>query len=442
MLKNIFSLVLSISLLLCLPAQAQKFHPKAITFVGASEYSDAEILRAAGLQKGQDITSEEMSAVTQRLLDTQLFVSASYRFDGVNLVYKLEPVKELYRVNMDNIPLVLDDALWARLREQVPLLHDRVPFQGGIEEGLCHALEAIFKERGMEVKISGIPSTGPLSKSWVVDSVGLHIDSPAVKWGKVVGNGVSDEMRPKLAIALQKAFQSPFSNNTANVKKLIEDFYTDADHPRRVVQVEPGMDFDYVNDEIRVPMKLRVDEGRLYRMGSALLPANSVMHQGEADDILHGVKRSEVRGGIPVVAKGGAVYPNSNQSNVQLLNYEVNQRYHASGYIKCKVVVLPEFDEALGKVNYRVNVESGDLHRMGKVSFANVSEELRDRLMRYWEIKPGEAFNDIYAEGFLIRVRAKDAELKRSLENTGAQVNTQIDPVTHVVDLVIRVVRR
>jgi outer membrane protein assembly factor BamA len=49
------------------PAGAQKFLPKTIQFKGAPEYSDQELLAAAGLKKGATLTVDEMKSHFQQL---------------------------------------------------------------------------------------------------------------------------------------------------------------------------------------------------------------------------------------------------------------------------------------------------------------------------------------------------------------------------------------
>jgi len=87
------------------PASAQKFQPKTIQFKGAPEYSDEELMAAAGLKLGDVLAFDEMKSHSQKLMDTGIFETLGFKFDGVDLVYTLVLHPELYPVRMENLPL-------------------------------------------------------------------------------------------------------------------------------------------------------------------------------------------------------------------------------------------------------------------------------------------------------------------------------------------------
>src|ERR1700744_2585274 len=76
------------------PALSQTFQPKAIQFEGAPEYSSQELLSATGLQPGTVLAYAEMNSQAQKLVDTGIFSSVSFKFDGQNLVFQLTPAAE------------------------------------------------------------------------------------------------------------------------------------------------------------------------------------------------------------------------------------------------------------------------------------------------------------------------------------------------------------
>src|ERR1039457_591415 len=80
------------------PASAQKFQPKTIQFKGDPEYSDQELLAAAGLKRGGVFTSAEMNDHSKLLMDSGVFDNLTYKFDGVDLIYTLIPSSTLYPI--------------------------------------------------------------------------------------------------------------------------------------------------------------------------------------------------------------------------------------------------------------------------------------------------------------------------------------------------------
>src|ERR1035438_10627735 len=107
------------------PATAQKYLPKTIQFKGAPEYSDQELLAAAGLKMGTVLDFSEMKGHSQKLMDTGLFETLGFKFDGVDLVYTLVPSTNLYPVRLENLPLTPGKELDAALRLRSPLYHGK-----------------------------------------------------------------------------------------------------------------------------------------------------------------------------------------------------------------------------------------------------------------------------------------------------------------------------
>lgn len=75
----------------CFLAEGQKFQPKSIQFKGGPDYSDQELMDAAGLKKGVVLTSAEMNDHSKKLMDSGVIDNLTYKFDGVDLVYTLIP---------------------------------------------------------------------------------------------------------------------------------------------------------------------------------------------------------------------------------------------------------------------------------------------------------------------------------------------------------------
>ena len=130
----IFLLLTLILLCAAHPATAQKFQPKTIQFKGDPEYSDVELLAAAVLKPGAVLTQADMNAASQRLMDTGMFASLAFKFDGQDLIFTLTPSTDLYPIQLENLPLTPGKELDARLHDILPLYHGKVPAEGGLAE--------------------------------------------------------------------------------------------------------------------------------------------------------------------------------------------------------------------------------------------------------------------------------------------------------------------
>jgi len=99
--------------------------------------------------------------------------------------------------------------------------------------------------------------------------------------------------------------------------------------------------------------------------------------------------------------------------------------------------LTPEFDEASGTVNYTVEVEPGPIYHLAFVKFENVSDELRSRLMRVWQMLPGDTFDESYVASFIIRAQKEDMVLMQSLSGVKITYEVRADQQTHEVNCVI-----
>jgi outer membrane protein assembly factor BamA len=102
-------------------AAAQKFHPKSIQFKGAPGYSDEDLITAAGLKKGVVMDYADMNDRTKQLLDTGLFSTLAFKFDGQDLIFTVTPSSNLYPIHLDNLPLVQGPELDGKIHQLVPL---------------------------------------------------------------------------------------------------------------------------------------------------------------------------------------------------------------------------------------------------------------------------------------------------------------------------------
>ncbi len=84
-----------------------------------------------------------------------------------------------------------------------------------------------------------------------------------------------------------------------------------------------------------------------------------------------------------------------------------------------------------------MDVEPGSVYHLAFVKFDNVNDDLRARLIRNWQMVPGDVFDESYVSSFLLKAQQQDPVLARSLAGMKAQFKVLADPQTHDVNLVI-----
>jgi len=419
--RRISFLLLPAVALLCanLSAAGQKFVPKTIQFKGAPEYSDQELLAAAGLKKGTVLDFAEMKEHSQKLMDTGVFETLNFKFDGVDLVYTLVPSTALYPVRLDNLPLVSGTELDAKLHDRLPLYHGKVPAEGGLLEGVRRAMGEMLAAQGIKAAVAAIPYTDP--KLHKVGAISLAITTPPVRVGPIHMEGVSAPLQSAVQRVADHEAGSPFDaeNSARNLEHALELFYTDLGYAAAKAHAIRSGEPIVTADAIDVPFSATIDEGRIYKLGSIHLPPDAPVTLAEIDKVL------APHAGL---AKGQAFRD---------AWFMIASRYKSKGYLDCKLTPHPEFDETTGTVNYTVDVNPGAVYHMAFVRFENVSDELRVRLMRVWQMLPGDPFDESYLSGFVLRAQKEDPALMRSLSGVAANYKIAADPETHEVSCVL-----
>jgi hypothetical protein len=92
-------------------------------------------------------------------------------------------------------------------------------------------------------------------------------------------------------------------------------------------------------------------------------------------------------------------------------------------------------------VNYTVEIQTGPVYHLGFVKFDNVSDQMRSLLMRYWQMMPGDPFDESYVASFIVKAQQADPVLARSLSGVKTTFDAKADPQTHDVNVVIHLAR-
>ena len=152
-------------------------------------------MAASGLQPKQALTAAEMSEHTKLLMDSGMFESINYAFDGQDLIFSIVPVASLYQPRYDNFPFAVGAGFNARLQEKLPLFHGKVPLQGTLLDRFKTALKDELTNKGIDGTISSAPSED--LKPGETEYMTFTISSPPIHVGEIQVEGASPELAPK-----------------------------------------------------------------------------------------------------------------------------------------------------------------------------------------------------------------------------------------------------
>ena len=400
------------------PSASQRKAPApAIRFQGAPQYTQEELLAAAGLTPGARLSAAQVKAHAKLLNDTGLFAVVKFSSDSKGLLFSLTPASQLFPIHLDNLPLQTGKELEARIHARFLLYHGLLPATGSILEGIRQMFEETLAAQGIKatVKAALTSDLGPQK----ITAIDFTITSPAVRIGPIQLSGVSPAMQAGANTLLAGQTGNAFdTENTAiGLQHAFQDFYQDQGYAAvqvAVTQIAPPIISDQA---VAIPFAVAIKEGGVYKLGSIDYPADAL------------VPRSEVQ---KVLSK----YQSGSGRPLDLFLLAVRDAYHAHGYLDCSVVSHAAFNEATHIVNYNVAIDPGPVYQMASVHFDSAPDAMTARLTRLWKMAPGQPFDESYVSTFAARAQKQDRTLARWMQTVITSFDVKPDSATHKVDCI------
>lgn len=412
--------VVSVALLLIcsFPLLAQKkVAPQAIRFQGAPQYTQQELLAAAGFKPGTHLSPGEVKAHARQLNDTGLFKEVKFTSDRRTLIFTLTPSSQLFPMHLDNVPLTPGKQLDSELHERFPLYHGTLPANGSMVEGICRTFEEMLAAKGAKATVKADLTSGLGPQK--LTAVNFTVVSPAVRIGRIQLAGTSPAMQAKaVLVASQQTGNSFDTENTAlGIQHIFEDTYHDQGYAAvqvNVAQVDPLI---VSEQSIDVPYAVTIKEGEIYKLGKIDLPANALVTRAEVEK---SVSKKSVGSGRPL----------------DLFVLAVRDAYSDHGYLDCTVALHPSFNESAQIVNYSLELDPGSQYRLASVKFDGAPEEMAAKLRLAWKMAPGDVFDESYLSNFSAQAKKRDKTLSKWMQTVITTFDFKADPATHQVNCI------
>jgi len=417
MIRSPFFILLALFLALAGPAISQTYLPKTIQFKGDSDHSNEELLAASALKKGMALTSADLNDHTKLLMDSGLFESINYDFNGEDLTFHITPAATLYKPQLENFPFSINKEFEDKLRERMPLYHGKVPLQGNILDGMRSALIDELATKGIQATISIAPSED--LKPGQVPYISFTITSPAVHVGEVQVNGASPELAPKARTLAAKHVGSEFSmtGSPSQLEVELQNFYREQGYLEAAIHAVAGPAMTSDTEGVHIPFNITVDEGPQYHLGKVVIAPGMAVTQDAFD------KQSDLHSGD--IASLGKLRTNW---------LYVLRQYHNQGFMKAAIHATPVFDRAQRTVSYTVTADAGPVYTMGTLKIMNGSDDVKSMITAAWPMREGATFN----EGAIRSMTAThdvNPPLERFFVHNGLRYNLAYHDEAHTIDV-------
>jgi len=419
-------LLLAAGILLCAskPAAAQKFLPKTIQFKGDPEYSDQELLTAAELKKGAVLNFGEMKGHSQKLMDTRVFDTLSFKFDGVDLVYTLDPSTNLYPIRLENLPLASGKELDAALHGRFPLYHGKVPSKGGIMEGVRGALEEMLAAKGIQATVTAMLYSD--QKLHKVTAMSFSLTSPPVQVGEIRLDGAQKPLDTGTAEILAKLTGSAYDTEGSSnqIETYLGNYYRDKGYLEAEIHAMPQSAPVVTPDAVHIPFLVSVSTGAQYRLAGIHLAPDLLVTQADFD------RQSHIH--PDDIATSQYVH-----GNLQF----IERQYHNKGFMKAVIHPAASLDHAQGTASFTVTVDPGPVYTMGTLTIENVSNDLRAAMLAAWKMPAGAVFNQAEVLSFYA-IRDTNPALGRIFAAVNCKYVLTLNDDSRTVDVVLRLERK
>lgn len=415
------AVIAALLLIYSFPLLAQKKAPQqAIRFQGAPQYTQQELLAAAGLKPGVRLSSAEVKAHARQLHDTGLFKEVRFTSDRKTLLFTLTPSSDLFPMHLDNLPLTPGKELDAGIRQRFPLYHGLLPANGSMVDGICRAFEEMLAANGATVTVKAALTSGVGPQK--TTAVNFTVTSPAVHIGRIQLAGVSPVMQARAGLLVSQQAGNSFDTDSSatGLQRAFEDLYQDQGYAAvqvNVAQVSPLIVSDQAPSAIDVPYAVTINEGAIYKLGTVDLAPGALVTRAEVEKML---AKSPGRSGRPL----------------DLFVLAVRDAYSAQGYLDSSIGLHPSFNEAAHIVNYNLEIDPGSQYRLASVQFDGAPDPMAARLKLDWKMAPGDIFDQSYLANFAALAQKKDKPLSKWMQTVITTYDVRPDPATHQVNCI------
>jgi outer membrane protein assembly factor BamA len=102
----------------------------------------------------------------------------------------------------------------------------------------------------------------------------------------------------------------------------------------------------------------------------------------------------------------------------------------------CVVTPRPQYDDAAGVVNYKLEIDPGPVYTMGKLSILNGADDLRTAMLAAWKLPEGSVFSEKAIRDYYSSQSDKTA-LGRTFASAYCKYKLTLNDDTHTVDVAL-----
>ncbi|HVS82254.1 MAG TPA: POTRA domain-containing protein [Pyrinomonadaceae bacterium] len=356
-----------------------------IEVVGLKRITQEQVIATSQLQIGQTVDPSVLDAAAEKLIQSGLFKTLSYRVrsadDQATVIFEVEEAAKNLPVVFENFVWFADDEISRAIRQDVPFFDGTAPQGGSTANKIAAALQRLLDGKRIPARVEFLP--------YLDDRTGMQellFTAKGVKIPVCDLHFPGAEAIPEtdLIKASQQFIQSDYSKKDAGQfgKYTLFPLYRRIGRLRATFQ-EPTAKLEPEQCTGGVAVTIPVEEGLAYSWDKAEWNGNQALTVDELSAAL-GMKTGELADGFKI-DKGMK---------------DVHKAYGRRGYIAASIRPSIEFDDASSHVSYRFNITEGPRYFMGKLIVNGLPADDEERLRAKWTLGSNAVFDASYIDDF------------------------------------------
>lgn len=378
---NAMLAALVLTLTLAAQAPIEKFPVAVVEVKGLKMLKPEQVIAAAGIQPGQQVTPAEMEAGLQKLLNCGYFDRVSYRYEprgrGYALEWEVAETTVFYPVVFQELPAEKAREI---LRAADPLFGEKIaatkPVLTRYEDALNHGLNLTAPDDKVRFQLL------PNEAGELVVQVRPRRPLPSVYQVDFRGNKLlrSEELRLAIAVAATGLiYREKDFRDVLDFK--IRPLYEARGHLKvsfPEIQVQPAEGNKGLN------ILVTVAEGEEYTLGE-------VRFSNHEEDWL---RVGQFRQGVT-----------ANMAEVEAGRRRLEQAVRRNGFLDAKVTARRTLNEERKTVDMDFEFLPGEQYVFQRLEVKGLDILTEPAVRKLWRMQPGSPFNPEYPEFFLNKIR-------------------------------------
>lgn len=392
----------------------------SIKVTGSDRFKPEDIILATDLQIGQTVSEDDFKKTARGLGESGAFSDVGYSFqysvEGTRLDLQVKDAEQFVPTRFENLVWFSDQELLDKLHAQVPLFQGQLPVAGDLADQVSEALQALLilnKVPGRVDYLRVAHEDGP------IEAFAFTVTPHHITIRKIEFAGAAPAEVLPLETAAKKLEGRDYLRSTLRVYE-DKDFlpvylargYLKAafgDAEAKVAQDSP--------EGTIVDVTVRVAPGRQYRLTAIDFSGCKAFSADSLRKLIH----------LEIDQSANAIQLENDIEAMKKL-------YGTHGYMAASIKSEPQMDDAQSTVKYQLNINEGDVYKMGDLEIQGLDTRTTARLQDDWKLRGGDPYDASYPKRFLEQAIKEIS----AMGDWNSTIRESVDQKDETVDVTIR----